>query len=433
MKKLLAAALGVAASMAYASPALAQDNDGACRASAARVTPVEPLPVIEPVRANAPSTPCFSQSAAVSEPKTIGPITVDAVGAFTDRSGAAFASAAHATVVLGPLTVGVTAVEASAAAPCGTTPTGTSRVAGLSINGETLVIPPGDEFVEIPLGPLGSIALNKETVENGVLTRRAVEIDTPLANVVLAEAIAKAATCPAGGGGNGGGGGGVPPVCPEGSTYDPERNVCIVRDTNTGNGNNTGGGGSGGTAGDVAAGRPFEGPSGGTVITLSDARAKYKSVCLKGAGPAFAIVGTKGNDNITGTNDRDRILLLAGTDKSEGGRGDDCIDGGKGRDTMSGALGNDKLVGGRGNDSLVGGSHNDRLVSGSGNDTINSGFGKDRIKAGGGADRINIATAGPGARRISCGKGRDKIRVNRNEKRQAKRAKNGCETVYVIR
>ena len=432
MKKLLVAAFGVAASMACASPALAQDNDGTCRASAARVTVPAVELTVEPVRANANGTPCTSQSASTVAPTTVGPLSADAVGAFTDGSGAAFASAAHATVVLGPLTVGVTAVEASATAPCGTAPVGTSRVVGLSINGETIVLPPDDEPVDIPLGPLGSVSLNKETVENGVLTRRAVEIVTPLGTVVLAEAIAKAATCPKDGGGTGVRG--VPPVCPDGSTYDPERNVCIVRDSDGGNGSNNTGGGGGNGNGDVPAGRPFEGPSGGTVLTISDARAKYKSVCLKGAGPAFAIVGTKGNDNITGTNDRDRIILLAGTDKSEGGRGDDCIDGGKGRDTMSGALGNDKLVGGRGNDSLVGGSHNDRLFSGSGNDTINSGFGKDRIKAGGGRDRINIATAGPAVRRIACGKGRgDKIRVNRNEKRMAKKRKNGCEIVYVIR
>ena len=423
MNRILLAAFAAALTLASAPPALAQDNDGACRASAARVTPPSGLPVVEPVRANAASTPCSSQSAAVAETKTIGPLTVDAVGAFTDRAGQALASAAHATVVLGPLTVAVTAVEATATAPCGTTPTGTSRVAGLTINGTAIVLPPGDQPVNIPLGPLGSISLNKETVENGVLTRRAVEIVTPAASVVLAEAIAKAATCP---GTNGGGGGGVEPVCPNGATYDPERNVCVIRE-----GGNNGGGGSGGTAGVVETGRPFEGPSGGTVITLAEARSKYKSACLKGAGPGFAIVGTNGSDNITGTNDRDRILLLAGTDKSEGGRGDDCIDGGSGRDTMSGALGNDRLIGARGNDALVGGSHNDRLNAGSGNDTINSGFGKDRVIGGAGSDRINVATAGPAVRRIKCGKGRDKIRVNRNEKRRAR--KGACETVYVIR
>lgn len=422
MSRNLAVLFGAAGFLMSAAPAIAQDNDGACRASAARVTPPSPLPVVEPVRANAPSTPCSSQSAAVAEPTTIGPVTADAVGAFTDRNGAALASAAHATVVLGPLTVAVTAVEATASAPCGTVPTGTSRVASLTINGNAIVLPPGDAPVNIPLGPLGSVSLNKETVENGTLTRRAVDIVTPAGSVVLAEAIAKAATCPAGGAG-----GGVPPVCPNGATYEPSQNVCVIRE----GGDGSGGSGSGGTAGEVRTGRPFEGPSGGTVITLAEARSKYKSRCLKGDGPDFAIIGTKGADNITGTNERDRILLLAGNDKSEGGRGDDCIDGGRGGDTMSGALGKDTLVGRSGRDHLVGGSADDRLLAGSGNDTISSGFGKDVISGGKGNDRINAATAGPASKRIRCGKGRDKIRVNRNERRKAR--KGGCETVYVIR
>lgn len=425
MIKTLSAAVVAAGVLASASPALAQ-TDGACRASAARVTLPGDLGDIEPVRANAPATPCSTQSASVAEPTTIGPLTADAVGAFTDSSGGAFASAAHATVVLGPLTVAATAVEATATAPCGTAPTGTSRVAGLTINGETIVVPPGDAPVDIPLGPLGSVSLNKETVENGVLTRRAIEVVTPAGTVVLAEAVAKAATCATGGAD----GGGVPPVCPDGATYDPERNVCVVRERDGGGDGGNGGGDSGGTAGEVVTGRPFEGPSGGTVITLADARARYKSRCLRGDGPDYAIVGTSGPDFITGTNGDDRILLLAGTDKSEGGRGDDCIDGAGGRDILSGALGADRLIGAKGRDALAGGSHSDRLSSGPGRDTINSGYGRDRISAGKGADRINAATAGPASKRIHCGKGRgDKVRINRNERKRLK----ACNKVYVIR
>jgi len=41
---------------------------------------------------------------------------------------------------------------------------------------------------------------------------------------------------------------------------------------------------------------------------------------------------------------------------------------------------------------------------------------------------INIATAGPAAS-ANCGPGRDKVRINRNEKKKLK----NCETVYTFK
>jgi Ca2+-binding RTX toxin-like protein len=413
-----------------------------CRASAVRIDMPAPVGTIEPVRANSPGTPCTTSAVGVVYPTALGPVSADAVRALSAREGtgpgSALASANGTAIALPGLDVKVDAVQATATSSCsGTTPanTGTSRVAGLTINGNPVVLPPDDALLEIPLGPLGSVTLNKEIVDGAVLTRRAVEVVTPAATVVLAEAIAGHAagacrdaagnaiplttntntntntntTTPAASA--------SPDVCPPGATYDAGRNLCVIRENGT----------------VIVVGPPFQGPSGGTVLSLAKARSKYKSVCLKGSGPKFAIVGTAGNDRITGTNRRDRILLLAGKDNAEGGRGDDCIDGGKGGDTMSGALGKDRIIGGSGNDHLVGGSHADFLQGGTGNDTIHSGFGKDKIDGGSGGDKINAATAGSASSSIRCGKGRDKIRVNRNEGRKARARKAGCERVYVIR
>lgn len=414
--------LGCVLGLTFAAPAAAQSGDSSsCRASATRISTVGDI-VTEPVRANAPSAPCQTQSASVLEPTPLGPVTVDAVGAFTVRGegggGGALASASNVDIVLGGLTINVDALQASSITSCETgspVSTGASKVVNLVIGGQTIAIPAGDAPFSLDLG-VAQIALNEEVVEGGRLTRRALRVTSPLAEVIVAEAISGATDCP--GAGGGGGGGGVPPVCPPGSTYQPSGNVCIIA------------AGSNGATSTIVIGRPFEGPSGGSVLPLETARRQFKSACLKGKkGRRYAIIGTKGGDNITGTNGRDRILLLAGKDQSEGGRGDDCIDGGKGSDTMSGALGQDRLIGRGGRDHLVGGSHSDLLRSGRHNDTINTGFGRDRVFGGAGRDRINSSTAGPAARRLRCGKGRDKLRINSNERRRAR----GCELVYVLR
>jgi Ca2+-binding RTX toxin-like protein len=449
MPKVAAASLvALTVVLGAAQTAGAQASDPwSCRASAARVALTTPVELnVEPVRANALLNPCSTQSAVTVATTTIGPITADAVGAFTVRGaasgGSSLASIAHPIVNLGALVVEANAVQAFATTGCnGTTPvhSGGSKVVELIINGNAITIPADNAPFDLDLGPLGHLYLNQQVVEGGNLIQRAVFITTPLGDVALAEAIAgfgPTACQPArdtgtgggtgggntGGGNTGGGTGGStaggPNPCPSGAEYDSSRNVCVVHDSS----------GSGGTAGAIVVGRPFQGPSGGKVIALSEARRKYKSVCLQGAGPRYAIVGTNGNDKITGTNGKDRILLLAGRDKSEGGRGDDCIGGGSGVDTISGALGSDRLYGGSGNDHLIGGSQSDYLSGGSGNDTIHTGFGRDVVIAGPGDDVINAATAGPAARRLDCGGGFDKIRLNRNE-----RGPKLCEVVHVVR
>lgn len=87
------------------------------------------------------------------------------------------------------LTIEIGAVEANAAATCvaGDAPafTGTSHVASLRINGLPVTV--GSAPLTIPL-VIGSLKLNSQTLVNGVLTQRAIALETPLTTIVVAEA-----------------------------------------------------------------------------------------------------------------------------------------------------------------------------------------------------------------------------------------------------
>jgi Ca2+-binding RTX toxin-like protein len=224
-------------------------------------------------------------------------------------------------------------------------------------------------------------------------------------------------------------------ICPNGSTFDVMTGYCIItRQVN-------------GATQIIVVGRPFQGPSGGTVIPLNEARAKYgNKICLLGSGPKYAVVGTSKGDKITGTNGKDRILGLAGNDSLDGGRGADCIDGGSGSDRVAGGIGSDRLIGDGGNDTMRGGLDSDtisggagkdkiagdagadRISGGNGNDILSGNYGADRITAGAGNDAVNIATQGPVAR-ADCGSGNDIIRLNGKEKKAIK----SCEKAYVLK
>jgi len=274
-----------------------------------------------------------------------------------------------------------------------------------------------------------SVKLNEQIVSGETLVQRAAHIRvlsaagaSPLADIIIAQStVSSSSACDPNADGNkdpNAGSGGLANligVCPAGSTLDNSRVLCIITASRTGG------------QGEIVIGRPFTGPSGGTVISLSKARKRFKSICLQGAGPRFAIIGTNGANRITGRNTADRIISLGGNDSVDGGRGNDCIDGGTGRDNLAGGIGNDRVFGTSGGDALNGGPGTDRLSGGTGNDSINAAFGQDIISGGSGVDFINIATAGPPAR-VDCGSGRDKVRLNRNE---ARRIRN-CETVFML-
>ncbi len=100
-------------------------------------------------------------------------------------------------------------------------------------------------------------------------------------------------------------------ACPAGSTFNPVDQFCEIV---------LPGGGT------IIISRPFQGPTGGTVVALSVARKRFHSVCLFGAGPQYAIVGTNGPDRINGTVRGERILGLGGNDRIVfGGSGSDRI------------------------------------------------------------------------------------------------------------
>jgi Ca2+-binding RTX toxin-like protein len=333
----------------------------------------------------------------------------------------------------GAPTIGIGAANSTATGKCvagnlNPVLTGDSRVADITLGGTAIPLDQlATQLTNIlnPLiGAIVEVKVDERISTPTSLTIRAIHIKvirgtTSLADIVVGEAKVAANGPVCDPDKQNDGGPKLDGVCPKGSELVPSSNLCVIKGST-----------SGSSLGDVTVGRPFQGPSGGTVVPIDIARKKYgNSPCLGFSGaPKFAIVGTNKADRITGTNIADRIIGLGGNDKLDGGRGNDCIEGRSGGDNMSGALGNDKLYGSTGNDHLNGGPGTDYLSAGSGNDTINAAFGRDRALGGAGRDFINIATAGPAAS-ADCGSGKgDVARINGNERRKVK----GCERVAVF-
>ncbi len=331
-------------------------------------------------------------------------------------------------------TLGVGAANSTVAAGCvagNIAPqfVGDSRVADLTLGGQPIPLDNlVDELTQILnplLGALVEIKVDERIQTADELTINALHIkvirgaNPPLIDLVIGQAKVgtNGAVCDPTKQ-NEGSGTPIGQVCPPGSTLIVDRNVCVIT-----------AGTNGSNLGEIVIGRPFQGPSGGTVLAIDVARKRYgNSPCLSFSGaPKFAIVGTNRGDRITGTNIADRIIGLGGNDRLDGGRGNDCIEGRTGGDNISGALGNDKLYGSSGKDHLNGGPGTDYMSAGSGNDTINGAFGRDRAIGGAGRDFINVATAGPAAS-VSCGSGSDVARINGNERKRVK----GCERVAVF-
>lgn len=129
--------------------------------------------------------------------------------------------------------------------------------------------------------------------------------------------------------------------------------------------------------------------------------------------PSGAIIGTSGNNNMTGTSSADVMIGLAGNDtigsgssddKLFGGSGNDHLIGGSGDDCLNGESGDDQLDGGSDDDILIGGSGNDRLIGGSDDDTLDGGTGNDTLEGGSGND---IMTGGDGNDLFNGGSGND--------------------------
>lgn len=372
------------------------------------------------------------------------------LGRAIDQKVTAVSRVENLSLPLGTETVviGAAAVDATATGSCVNNQpvlTGTSNVATLTLGGQPIdlnQLASGLQTLLEPLGVIVDVKFNEQVREGNALTVRAVHIKllggnaaTPLADIVIAESKVEAEqfTCDP----NKQIPGLDQQICPTGSSYNETTGLCIITVT----------GQNGETTRIIVVGRPFQGPSGGTVIPLDEARRRFgNKICLRGSGPQYAVIGTNGRDRITGTNGRDRILALGGNDSVAGGRGADCLDGGSGSDRMNGGIGSDRMIGhtgndtltgdldgdtmtgGAGNDKVNGGPGADRMDGGAGRDIMNAGYGADRVTAGSGNDAINIANQGPRAT-VNCGGGSDKVRLNGKERRNLR----GCEIQYVLK
>jgi len=122
-------------------------------------------------------------------------------------------------------------------------------------------------------------------------------------------------------------------------------------------------------------------------------------VAPKCAGRTATIVGTAGNDRLTGTRRRDVIVAGAGNDVVRSGRGNDIVCAGSGNDRVSAGAGRDRVTSGAGRDRVVGGAGNDRVRGGTGRDRLFGNTGGDILR--GDAARDTCA-GGAGRNRVRC-------------------------------
>lgn len=124
-------------------------------------------------------------------------------------------------------------------------------------------------------------------------------------------------------------------------------------------------------------------------------------------GRAATIVGTSGNDRLSGTSGADVIAGLGGNDMINAAGGDDVVCGGSGDDTLNLGGGDDTGDGGSGRDSLRGDTGNDDLAGGDGADTVLGDDGDDVLAGGaGGPDTCN---AGAGTDMLAAAHGCEKV------------------------
>ena len=101
----------------------------------------------------------------------------------------------------------------------------------------------------------------------------------------------------------------------------------------------------------------------GTASTGTDDDVLVSIENVEGSDLIDTVIGTLGNNRVTGGGSGDSI---------RGAGGNDTLRGGDGPDTIRGGTGNDYLFGQRAADTLVGGPGVDRCKGGTGNDTIRS-------------------------------------------------------------
>ncbi|WP_137700451.1 calcium-binding protein [Marimonas lutisalis] len=137
-----------------------------------------------------------------------------------------------------------------------------------------------------------------------------------------------------------------------------------------------------------------------------DMEADFQLINTGGAVVGDIIMGTAGDDSLTGTEFSDLMIGMDGQDTMNGLGGNDTLDGGDNRDWLYGDEGNNVLIGGGGRDRLEGHDGNDVIQGGDGIDVIRAGRGNDRVEGG---DLDDIILAGRGQDLINGGTGADQI------------------------
>jgi hypothetical protein len=302
----------------------------------------------------------------------------------------------------------------------------------LYIAGKAIALPSPGAPLTIQLGGGSYVAINEKTTTSTSITERVLHVHLAgIADIVVGEA-----TVDYSGSDPCAGSSGPPPnlnACPAGSTLDPVHLVCVIILP-------------GGVV--IVVGPPFTGPTGGTVLAVSVARKKYKSPCLNGPGPKYALIVTKSHGRATGTLKADRILALGPYERIAGLGGNDCIDGrshnqtiwdgngkspriygGTGKTRIGVGNGNGHIYGRKGADWITAGNGNDWIYGGSSSSRIDVGLGRNHVFGGPKNNRIYDAS-GHGV--VRCGSGKRNVAYLRN--RAAKYgAKHGCEKIYLLR
>jgi Ca2+-binding RTX toxin-like protein len=509
----VAAAIATLAAALLVPASASADNSFTCRGSAARVTLGGTNVIAEPTVANRPNDPCTGDAAGIPEVQVLGApqlqqATTRNAYARTamnrikpspaDWSSSAEAGVDHTDALSDPSggwVVTADGVNSHANAYCaGSQPEfkTTSTVASLILGGQP--VPTSgqpdkglqdlfDQLNANGLDQLVKVQVNPPEVRNGnTVTKVALEITlapggNPIADVVLGESQAGAnCVVPPN-----------PPRCPDGFEYDVATGTCVQVITVPGTGNprqpcpddafSTPQGTCvknvyvpvvGNSAGVQVFTPPTPGAGGTGVLGATAGGGRVPSARLgpctaKRFDGSFLILGTDGDDTITGTNQNDIILAGGGNDRASGGDGNDCIRGeagndrvdgsnandtvlgdagknvvigGRGNDILRGDKGADKLDGGIGNDNLrdkggrnflLGGAGTNRITGGTGRDFITTGSGHNVVNAGRGNDQINAAKAGPPTRG-TCGPGRDVERGNKNEVKTI----HSCERKFIV-
>jgi Ca2+-binding RTX toxin-like protein len=125
-------------------------------------------------------------------------------------------------------------------------------------------------------------------------------------------------------------------------------------------------------------------------------------ILVLSAGTALAatLVGTEGDDNMSGSGVADQIFTLEGNDTVDGMGGNDEIYGNENNDFLIGAEGSDTLYGNTGNDAVDLASFDipgdsDQGYGGKGNDTIGAQDGNfDLVNCGAGGSDVAFFDAG---------------------------------------